>query len=487
MEKKNRTIPSGYKNRIMFLKEAYDSSDDFIVHEITVGDVPLAFAYFKSLSAADKLFYYIIPALVNFQGDPVQFFQSLHTDETDLEEEITSSLIDGKVTVIIDSEEKLYTLPLVSIFKRNPEEPNNELIVRGSHYGFIEDLQSNLLLIRQRIESPDLSVKILQLGKQSHTKTAIIFMKNLADDEVVHELQRRLSYIDSDFLISPGFIEEFIEDNPWSLFPQMLNTERPDRVMGNLMEGRIALLSEGSPTALIVPTTFFSFYQSPDDYNSRWVPATFIRLLRLTSFIIAISLPAIYIGVVAFHLEVIPHELLLPMKNSVEGIPYPPLLEALIMELTLELIREAGIRLPNPISQTIGIVGGLVIGDAVVQAGLISDLMIVVVATTAIASFVVPSVEMSTTVRILRFPLMALAATFGFIGIMFGFIFILIGLTKLSSFGTPYFSPFAPLRIKDWKDTFIRLPIWMLKKRPLDARAKQSRQLKKSRGWEHSD
>jgi spore germination protein KA len=253
------------------------------------------------------------------------------------------------------------------------------------------------------------------------------------------------------------------------------------------MEGRVAIMVEGSPTALMAPSTFFMFYQAPDDYNMRWYTGTFVRLIRLASFIIAIGLPAFYIAVVAFHFEVIPDELIMPVKSSINEIAYPPLLEALVMVIIIELIREAGIRLPQPIGQTIGIVGGLVIGDAVVRAGLVSNLMVIVIALTAIASFVVPSNELSTSLRLLTFPLIILAGSLGFVGIIFGMMMILIHLTRLESFGTPYFAPIAPLRLKDLKDTFIRMPIYKMNNRPKDSRAIKRKAIEPSREWKKDE
>ncbi len=260
-----------------------------------------------------------------------------------------------------------------------------------------------------------------------------------------------------------------------------------DRVIGHLNEGRVAVFMEGNPSCLLIPVTFFAFFQSPDDYNSRWMIGSFIRAMRLVSIIIAVNLPAFYIAVIGFHFEVLPDDLVLPVVSSIRNIPFPPLIEALVMELTIELIREAGVRLPSRIGQTIGIVGGLVIGDAVVRAGLISNTMIVVVAITAVAAYSIPTTEMSDAVRFLRFPHMLLASTFGFVGIMFGFMFTLSHLCRLESFGTAYFAPWAPFRLKDIKDTFIRLPLWKFNTRPLDSKPRIMQKQSLSRGWKSNE
>jgi spore germination protein KA len=382
---------------------------------------------------------------------------------------------------------RVYTVGSTVSHNRNIREPDNESVVRGAHDSLVEELVINLYQIRRRIENPNLTVRYFELGKETRTRVAMVYMRNLASPSVVDQVAIRLKDISVDMILSPGFLQEFTEDNPWSPFPQALNTERPDRVYANLMEGRVVLMADGDPTALVIPVTFFAFYQSPDDYHSRWIVGSFVRMIRLVSFLIAFLLPSLYIASVSYHPEILPTQLIFTIKSTLERIPFPPLLEALLMELTIELIREAGIRLPSRVGQTIGIVGGLVIGDAVVRAGLVSFTMIIVVALTAIASFVVPSNEMSIAVRLLRFPLMLSAATFGLVGISFGLMILFMHLTKLESFGTPYFSPVSPLRLKDLKDTFIRFPIWLLNQRPHDAQPQRYPQEDLSREWKRRD
>ena len=244
----------------------------------------------------------------------------------------------------------------------------------------------------------------------------------------------------------------------WSPFPQLLNTERPDRVAANLVEGKVVVMTNISPTALIAPVTFFSFYQSPDDYNARVLVGSFYRIVRLLSFLTAVFLPAIYIAIISFHFEVMPLELSNQVKTDINNIPYRPLLEALILEIIMELIRESSIRLPQSVGQTVGIVGGLVIGDAIVNAGLVSNLMVIVVALTAVSSYVVPSVELNISIRMLRFPFMVLASFFGFFGIVVGTIILVIHLINLSSLKQPYFSPIIPFQPKEILKIFVRGP-----------------------------
>ncbi|WP_078596250.1 spore germination protein [Evansella clarkii] len=394
-----------------------------------------------------------------------------------------NALLEGKCLLFIEEDENLYEFEIKKTHDRSIEEPMNEKVVRGDHEGFIENLNTNINLIRNRIKNKNLVVRYYTLGSEAQTKIAIVFHNKIVNEHILKEVERRITSIDTDLIINPGFTEEFIEDNAYSLFPQMLNTERVDRAVANIMEGRIALLSDGAPDAIILPINFFAFFQSPDEYNSRWITGSFFRVLRMISLLIAVTLPSIYISIISFHSEIIPTELVLAIKSSVEEIPYPPLIEALLVELTIEIIREAGIRLPTPIGQTIGIVGGLVIGDAIVRAGLVSNVMIIVVALTAVSSFVVPSYDMSNTIRLLRFPAMFFAATLGFYGMVIYFTLVLIHLCKLESFGTPYLSPISPLRLQDLKDSFFRAPLWMMKKRPKDSGARKTTRQGDSREW----
>lgn len=374
---------------------------------------------------------------------------------------------------MVGGAEEFYILSSEKTYARSTDEPENEGIIRGPHNGFIEHLSVNLNLIRKQIISTSLIVRYFYVGSKTRTKVAIVYMQDLANPELVKEVEKRIKAISSDMVLPPGFIQEFTEDNPFSLFPQQLSTERPDRVTANLMEGRVTILTEGSPTALIAPVSFFAFYQSPDDYNGRWIISSFLRMIRMMSFLIAFTLPAIYIATVSFHSAILPLELAHTIKKSLENVPFPAIVEAMLLEVIFEVLREAGIRLPSRVGQTIGIVGGLVIGDAIVRAGLVSYTMIIVVSLTAISSFLVPSHEMSSAVRILRFPMMIGAALFGYIGIAFGMLILLIHLCKLETFGSPYFAPMAPFRLSDMKDVFIRFPIWTLQQRPHDSRPKK--------------
>jgi spore germination protein KA len=242
-----------------------------------------------------------------------------------------------------------------------------------------------------------------------------MYIDSKVTKETLDVVNTRLLKIDAELIASPGQLSDYLDDSIWSPFPQLLNTERPDRVVANLMEGKVAIFVDHSSTALIGPVTFFSFFQTPDDYYGRILVGSFYKILRISSFL-QLFLP-LYISIVSFHFEVLPIELSKTVKEAITHIPYPPFFEAFILEIAIELIREASIRLPSPVGQTIGIVGGLVIGDAVITAGLVSNIMVIVVSLTAISSFVIPAIEMNAAIRLLRFPFMLAASLFGFLGI----------------------------------------------------------------------
>ncbi len=367
-------------------------------------------------------------------------------------------ICDGQTLIILLQTKEMIILDSPDFVHRTPDEPGNEQVLRGSHEGLVENFDSNVSLIRKRIKNNKLIVKKLILGKETKTVAYYFYVDDLVDREALQTVEERLQGIEIDMFYSVGQLSDYLDDQVWSPFPQLLNTERPDRVVANILEGKIAIMTDVSPTALIGPVTFFSFYQSPDDFNARVLVGTFYRVMRIFSFLSAIFLPAFYIAIVSFHFEVLPLELANKVKSDINQIPYRPLIEAMIMEITIELIREASVRLPKSIGQTIGIVGGLVIGESIVSAGLVSNLMVIVVAFTAISSFVVPSVELNTSIRMLRFPFMFLASMFGFFGIVIGTFLLVIHLLNLSSLKKPYFSPIIPFQPKELHKVFLRAP-----------------------------
>lgn len=361
--------------------------------------------------------------------------------------------------------------------QRGVDIPQTQTVIRGPQQGFVEDVQTNISLVRRIIRSPNLHVQIHKIGEQSHTKVAVAYLNGVVDMDIVKEVYRRLAEIDIDGVLESGYVEEFIQDESFTMFPTMMNTERPDSAAASLLEGRVAILVDGSPIALIAPTTFFSFFDSPEDYYQRFDIATFVRTIRYVAYVISMIFPALYIAVTTFHQEMLPTTLLISLAAQREGVPLPGLVEALLMEMTFEVLREAGLRMPRAIGPAISIVGALVLGQSAVQAGIVSAGMVIVVSFTAISNFVMPEFNMAATSRIIRFGIMIMAGLFGFFGIFISVLFVLVHLTSLRSFGVPYMSPFAPAPGKSGflRGIFIRKPWWSIVLRPMDTNLRNPR------------
>ena len=380
-------------------------------------------------------------------------------------------VMSGEVALMIDGFDTILVLSARGWPSRSITEPQTEGVVRGPREGFTETLRFNTALLRRKCKDPNMVIKTIRLGRRSKTDVAYIYIKGLTDPELVEEVAERLNQIDIDHIVDAGQIEQLIEDNSMTPFPQVQVTERPDKTISNILEGRVAIMVDNSPFALLVPTSFNQFFQSPEDYNERWIVSSFIRLVRWVASFLAAFTPAIYIALVSFHPGFIPTTLALSIAASRAGVPFPSFFEALLMEIAIELLRESGARLPKPIGQTIGIVGGLIIGDAAVRAGVTSPIMVIVVATTAIASFVVPTYSASIGLRFIRFPMMILATALGLYGIMLGFIVINIHLVSIRSFGASYMAPQSPFIQEDIKDAMIRAPYRFMKRRPVGSYA----------------
>ncbi|WP_144460411.1 spore germination protein [Siminovitchia fortis] len=487
-EDPQKLFPS-IEDNIKYICDAFYNTDDLKMRDVTFHEQHGKLIYLETMADEKEIQRsFLVPLAEAEKGKSIKdLITSTESNISTRLNEVVSALLTGNCALFFEGAPDVFLFNTFQVNVRTPEEPDNEKVVRGSHEGFVEKLDVNINLLRERVKNPRLTIKYIKLGRETNTNVAIIFMSGLANPSVVEEVQKRIESISTDMIFSPGYIEECIEDHPFSPFQQILFTERPDRAEAHLMEGRVAIMSEGSSDLSVVPVTFFSFFQTPDDYNIRLYTGSVFRLLRLLSFWGSLLLPPTYIAVVGFHFEIIPYDLVTLVKSSIENIPFPPFFEALVMAITIELIREAGIRLPSPIGETIGIVGGLIIGDAVVNAGLVSNMMVIVIALTAIMSFCLPSYEMGNTVRVLSLPVMIGAATLGFVGIVFALMIIIIHMCKLDSFGSPYIAPLAPLHVKELKDAIVRFPIWTLNRRPKDVQAQKPVRQKASREWGKND
>ncbi|MBP2001883.1 spore germination protein KA [Paenibacillus shirakamiensis] len=345
---------------------------------------------------------------------------------------------------------------------RTITEPTSQLVVRGAKDSFVESLSINLSLVRRRIQSPDLWLETIKIGKNSQTDVAMLYVHTIAEQSLVDEVRRRLSSIEINEVLESAYIEEFIQDHTFTPFPTVFNTERPDTAVSNLLEGRVVLIVDGTPFVLIMPVVFAQFFQSAEDYSQRYDIAILMRLVRYLCFIVLLLGPAVYIALTTFHYEMIPTQLLISLMAQREGVPFPAFVEAMLMEIAFEILREAGVRMPRAIGQTVSIVGALILGEAVVQAGIITPVMVIVVSLTGIASFAVPAYNLAIAGRIIRFAFMVLSGLFGFYGITLGLIVLVAHMNSLRSFGIPYMAPFSPFVLSSQKDAVLLFPYWML-------------------------
>jgi hypothetical protein len=371
--------------------------------------------------------------------------------------------LSGQTILIVDEIDHVFLFSSNNPRGRKVTEPDNERTVRGPKEGFVEDIHTNLRLIRRKLRTPSLKVEYLTLGKQTNTQISIVYIKGVADEEIVKEVHRRLSRIDIDGVLDSHYLESMIKDSPRSPFPTVFNTERPDRVCGGLLDGKVAILTDGTPSALTAPAMFVEFLHSSEDYYGGSLFATVIRWVRFLGLFVALILPAFYVGMVMFHQDLLQTPFLLRIAANREALPYPVLVEGIFMLLTFELLREAGLRMPKIFGGAVVTILGLVlIGQAAVQAGLIGPLMAIVISVTALTSFILPNYEFHQIIRFCGIPLLLLAGFFGFMGIIVGLMFGLAHLVSLRSFGVPYFSPVSPARKEGWKDVFIRTPWWAM-------------------------
>lgn len=353
---------------------------------------------------------------------------------------------------------------------RGISEPESEVVMRGSKDSFNENLRTNTALIRRRIKDTRLKVKQSKVGKRSRTNVAILYIEDLAKSELVEQIQKEINEIIIDGILDNGMLEHLLEKNPFSPFPQYQNTERPDKVASALLEGRIAIVVDNSPGVLLVPVTFHCFFQASDDYYNRFYVASFERILRYVAAFLSIGMPGLYIAILNFHTEVLPTNLVLNFGAARLGVPFPVVVELLLMELAFELLREAGVRMPGQMGNTIGVVGGLIVGQAAVEAGLVSTIVVIIVSLTAIASFSIPNESFTSVFRLLKFLLIGTCAIWGIYGFFIGMLAVLLHLCGLKSYGIPYLLPSVSsegLHYNSQKDYMTKWPISFMKERPI--------------------
>jgi len=478
------------RKNILFLKQVLGNSNDIVIHPFISAykETPAAIIYIDGLVERTIVNEQILDVLMNDfrkyrsfevkKGKIEEIFQyqlvSMTGIKTDNQwKNIILAILSGDTALFIDGTDQVLVISTRAWEARGIEEPISERSIRGPHDGFTETLRTNTALIRRKIRDPFLRMEEMKIGLRSQTETIICYIEGLTNPELVDEVKKRLKQIDLDRVTGTAELEHLIEDNSYSFFPQVIGTERPDLVTSSLLDGQVAVLSDNSPYVLTMPATFNRFQLTSDDYYARWFYGSFIRIIRFVASVMVLTTPGLYICLTAVNPELLPTNLLISTAAGRAGVPFPVIIELLLMEFTSELLQEAGARLPQPIGQTVSIVGALVLGEAAIKAGIVSPLTIIVVAITTIVSFVIPSYSFGIALRLSRYPITIMSAFFGIYGWVASIIFVLVHLVNLKSFNVPYLAPMSPFTIGDWRDTIFVSPQKMRKMRPQYSSPKQ--------------
>ncbi|WP_129728491.1 spore germination protein [Ectobacillus funiculus] len=491
------TLGTNLSQNIKQLKIIFDRSSDIVYREFQLGEIQKGILVFldglTNMELIDDdvikpLLEYgknsLSPSMLRFEELETmlrnQVISAAQVSSGVQIQEVIDHVLSGDTALILDGVGQALFISAKEWESRSVEEPATEAVIRGPREGFTESLRTNTSLIRRRLKTPQLKMEALKVGQLSKTDLVITYLDSIADESLVAEVRERISRIDIDAILESGYIEELIEDNPYTIFPQVQYTERPDKVVGNLLEGKVGIIIDNTPFALTVPVTFYEMLQASEDYYGRYMISTMIRWIRFLFLVIALLFPSLYVALLTYHQEMLPSTLLFSVAASREAVPFPAIVEALLMEISFEGLREAGVRLPRPVGQAVSIVGALVIGQAAVTAGLVSAPMVIVVAITGIASFIIPSFGQAIAIRMLRFPIMILAGSLGLYGILLAILLIFSHMCRLRSFGIPYLSPMAPLHFGDIKDALVRAPWWSMINRPEESAKGNSQRMNKS-------
>lgn len=379
--------------------------------------------------------------------------------------DIIKQVLNGVTALLVEGCNECILIETRGYEKRAVESPKTETVIKGSQEAFTENLRTNVTMVRRIVKNEHLVTEMLSVGKTNGANCAVLYLEGVANPEIVSELMKRINAVDADFILSEGMLEQFIEDDSFMMLPQVLSTERPDRTASFLINGQVVMITDGTPFAMAVPVNFFQLFHTSEETNVRWMYGAFLRAIRLFGFFCAMFLPGLYCAVVLFHPEMIPTELLSSITRARESVPFPTVLEILIMEFSFELIREAGIRVASIIGQTLGIVGALILGQTAVAAGLVSPLLVIVVAITALGSFSIPNYSLAIATRIIRFIFILTGSAFGFYGVSLVLFLLVCVACGMKSFGVPYLAPVAP-KINSDGGIALKKPIWISKNRP---------------------
>ncbi|WP_258168221.1 spore germination protein [Paenibacillus sp. AR247] len=467
-------VPSLDRN-VETLKGILGNADDVVFRPFRIGmELDAQLVYIPDMSDRLEIDNNVLrPLMMMAEGQPKDFssIKNLALPIGSIEESVDAyacvkQLIKGYPLLLLEDCDRALVLKIAKWDKRSVEEPETETSLRGPREGFTESISTNLSLMRRKIQSVNLKLISLRIGRYTETEIYIAYMEGIAKPAMIQEVENRLSRIDIDSILETGYIEELTEDDLYSPFPQQQFTERVDIAAAGLLEGRVVILVDGTPDVLIVPVTLVTLLQAADDYYNRSIYSSLLRMLRYFALFISLMLPATYIALLTFHQEMIPNKLLMSIISSREEIPFPTIVEVLMMQMAFEVLREAGLRLPRQIGSAVTIVGALVVGEAAVSAGLVSAPIVIIIAFTGIAGFTAPHYSLEFSVRLLRLLLILAGGLLGILGVMYGLIAIAIHLCTLRSFGVPYLSPITPFAANEMKDAVVRAPWWTMIMRP---------------------
>lgn len=469
----NRNLSTNLEDNLNKLSESFKDCFDIIQKKVILkGTKRGCFIYIKNFINADLLQRDFIKPLLSIDysvlsdKNIVEYIPSLNSSLCYNLDTVITLVLSGEIVFLIDGCNFAVVGDEVDLEKRTIDEPAEEKNVRGSHDGFIESLTTNITLLRRKVKNNDLKFKPLITGNITNQNVVIAYIEGIANHELLNTLYNKVKDINVDGMVSIGYIEQYISDFHYSPFPQFITTQRTDKAVASLLEGRFLILLDGTPFVLIAPVSIFAFFQAPDDYSSNWLVATLMRLVRILGIITALTLPALYVSITSFQYYLVPLNMLVQLAQSRVRVAFPPIVEAFLMELTIQMLREASIRLPTYIGTTIGVVGGIIIGQAAVNAGIVSNVFVIIIGITAIASYIVPNYEFGLSIIVLRFALLIISSIFGIVGFAVGISMIVIHLLSLESLGQPYLMPIFPLKFSDFKDSILRLPVQFMKKRP---------------------
>jgi len=492
-------VSKNIDDNVARLTNIMNNSFDIKVRKFKIGcaGVGAAIIYIESIADEDKIFNNIIKPMMIGTKDAVEngtknadviniikeSLASIGTiEEAETFDVAVLGITSGDTFIIVDGYTKGLIAGTKALAGRSIDEAQMEPSVKGSKEAFVENLKDNVGLLRKRIKDPNLTFEAFKLGRRTKSDIVTVYVKGIIDESIVDEARKRIQAIDIDDAVSASQIAQLISDSPNSIFPLYQVTERPDKVVASLLDGRLAILIDGTPDSVLVPVTLPMLMQSVDDYNEKWILGSAAILTRYISLFTAVLLPALYIAFTSFHPEILPTVILFSITGTRSGVPLPAFAEAVLMAFILETLIEAGIRLPKVVGQTVSIVGGLVIGQAAVEAGVISPVMVIVISITAISSFCLPSYSLGLAVRILRFPFMILATILGALGISLGLLYMLGYVASLESFGVGYIEPLTSYRLRDWKSMALRASQKSLIKRPELLNPEDTRRMRRKKG-----